>query len=359
LCQEKGAIKILVLGGSETAGVNCNDGINQLKECAWSARYKSWLQAKCPTAQVILDNQASGGTTTSASLPSLNLWLATNPDIVFVDFIVNDSFEAQENAQNLLAIYESLILQVRHIQKPIFLAFLISCALERCSSVRDIIFWVSTVHDVGIVSYYDVAHCAAHLSGTNVSLFWDTTGTHPSWKVHQLMADTLAYVTAFHSFTEGKANTTLAYTEVLENLNSCMSPMSLYIARSPPLIGITSNGWHLEEDRPGKPGWITYSNSSSITYDVCFGEHPRLMVTWLRSYEGLGNVRMTLNGKNVLLPGLWTSSMDQSHVSQAFMHTFQVQRNELQVELGLSGVLGFSIPPHTNHTLKFETTPDQ
>ena len=356
-CQEASALDILVVGGSETAGVNCDDGLTQLKDCAWGARYKSWLLATCPSSQVNVDNQASGGTTMSSALPVMSTWLARRPDIIFIDFIVNDSFEPQENAKNLIAIYEAFILQARRYEKPVFPAFIITCALEKCAPVRDIIFWVSAVHDVAIVSYYDVAHCAAQLSGeTNVNLFWDTSGTHPSWKAHQLIADTLAYVTAMNSVLTSSANATLANADVLATFNTCMSPTSSYMAQSPPTEGITMNAWKLEEDRPGKPGWITYSDSSRIAYDVRFGERPRLMVTWLRSYAGLGNVRMTLNGRSVILPGLWSQA--QLHVSQAFMHTFQVQRNELQTNIGLSGVLGFSILPNTNHVLTFETTPD-
>ena len=259
-CDQSITLEILVVGGSETAGVECHDGVTKLKDCAWSARYKSWLSATCPSARIQLDNQASGGTTMSSALPVLSTWLARKPDIVFIDFVVNDSFEPQENAKNLIAIYEAFIMQVRHHENPVFPAFIIACALEKCSPVRDIILWVSKVHDVAIVSYYDVAHCAAQLNGksSNVSLFWDNKGPHPSWKVHQLIADTLSYVTVKSREVKNiSAYTTLASADVLATFHSCMTPSSAYIALSPPDAGIVMTAWRLEEDRPGKPGWIT------------------------------------------------------------------------------------------------------
>jgi hypothetical protein len=50
--------------------------------------------------------------------------------------------------------------------------------------------------------------------------------------------------------------------------------------------GITTKGdWRLFEDREGKPGWISTVFGSTITFPVTFGPNPRLMITYLRSYE--------------------------------------------------------------------------
>ena len=60
---------------------------------------------------------------------------------------------------------------------------------------------------------------------------------------------------------------------------------------------IQLSNWKLREDRKGKPGWITNSAESSIAFPMQFGAHPRLVVSYLKSYKGLGKVRMTLNNR--------------------------------------------------------------
>jgi hypothetical protein len=358
--------RILVVGGSETAGVQCEDGELKLKACAWPSRLARWLQTQFNQTRIVVDNQASGGTTITAALPVLGTWLSSAPDVVLVDFIVNDAFEPQDksSAGNLIAAYEAFIEQTRATHSEANLAFVITCALERCTHVRDIILWVSAIHNVVVFSFHDVAHCAVQMrSGDDgvLGVYWDVQGPHPSWRTHQLIADTISSIAGANlgCFEDTRASLTGA--DVLEKLRFCSTPSSLYSSAlaSAHGGGIMLRNWKLEEDRPGKLGWITHSNNSAITFNLTFGETPRLMVTWLKSYEKLGKVRMTLAGKSVELSGRYDVTTDHSaRVSQAFMHTFQVQKAELQTELGLSGVLGFGVQPHSNHSLLFETLPE-
>jgi hypothetical protein len=160
--------RVLVLGGSETAGVNCDDGVSKLKSCSWPHRLWHWLRHRFPGTRVVLDNQASGGSTTSVSLPSLGIWLSeSRPHLILADFIVNDAFEQQESTggirNNLLTVYEAFVRQVRAVSPTSKLVFVVSCTMGYCTAVRDVIELVSSVHGVGVVSYYDVAHCAAQL----------------------------------------------------------------------------------------------------------------------------------------------------------------------------------------------------
>ena len=348
-----GRLRVLVVGGSETAGVNCDDGETRHKACSWPARLGRWLES--PGFRVEVENQASGGTTISASFPSLGILLSNVPDIFIVDFVVNDAFETQDSGASLLSAYEAFIIRTR--RRGVFnLAFVVTCALEHCAKVRDVILWASTLHDVAFISYYDVAHCAAHLSGSGLHEFWDTDGTHPSWRVHQLIADTVAFVLA-ENILAFSSPLTLSETQAVHSYDFCSEPMTEYSAFIPPAAGVSAHQWSLEEDRPGKPGWITYQNNSSISFQVSFGASPRLAVTWLRSYIGLGDARMTLNGRSVVIHGLYDAS-DNLHVSQAFMHLFQAGKSGFQPELGLSGMLGFGVSPFSNQSILFETAPE-
>ena len=107
--QDVGRLRVLVVGGSETAGVNCDDGETRHKACSWPARLGRWLES--PGFRVEVDNQASGGTTISASFPSLGILLSNVPDIFIVDFVVNDAFETQDSGASLLSAYEAFIIR--------------------------------------------------------------------------------------------------------------------------------------------------------------------------------------------------------------------------------------------------------
>ena len=72
------------------------------------------------------------------------------------------------------------------------------------------------------------------------------------------------------------------------------------------------------------------------------------------SYTTLSNVRMTLNGRSVVLRGLWDDT--RTRVSQSSVATFQVQRSEFQELRGdssFAGLIGFSVLPFSKHAVEF------
>ena len=95
-------IGILILGGSVTAGVNCEQENLSMKTCAWPYRFKHWLQSYFPEKVFNLQNKARGGTQTAAALGSITTLVKIRsiltdkliyPDLIISDFSFNDMFE--------------------------------------------------------------------------------------------------------------------------------------------------------------------------------------------------------------------------------------------------------------------------
>ena len=93
-------IRVAVLGGSEAAGTGCDDGTTRLAACSWSARFVRWLSRAYPETSIEYENHGAGGTTTAGVLPSLRPILEgpgrAALDLVLIDFLANDAFEAQD-----------------------------------------------------------------------------------------------------------------------------------------------------------------------------------------------------------------------------------------------------------------------
>lgn len=378
----RGSVRILVLGGSETAGGNCNDGVTWSKSCAWPARFAAWLREQFSTVDVRVDNQASGGSTISTALPSLSTWLSEPYDVVLIDFIVNGASLLAAACPPPLLTHRRFLgaagigrltrgdlrgVRVAGASHPegSCRRVVVTCALPICTRLRDIIAYVAAVHSVATVSFYDVASCAAHVNtprgadGAELERmmlkYWDAgTGRpdpHPLWMTHQAITEMLAHATYANIGCAGTASSrsSIMLAAALAQYELCTKPAAMFSAFAPPASGVTLQGWQLIEDRPGKPGWITESPSSHIMFDVQFGTTPRLMVVWLKSYKDLGSVLMRLNGLEVTLPGLYDPSSGMQ-VSQNFLQTFQVQRNIFQGSWLEGGLLGFNITQHSRHT---------
>jgi hypothetical protein len=401
--------KVLVLGGSETAGVDCVNDLVSRKECAWSARAVSWMQAAFPCADISLYNYASGGTTISSGMASLHVWLQNPPDsdLLLVDFIVNDAFSLEQFISSkpgpvptsLSAAYEQFILQTRAARPDLEIVFVNTCALPRCSGVAAEIEAIAAHYGIPVISYAAVVKSASltpELCGKDAWPYWwgDVKIAHTRWQVHQLMAEMVqdCVVQRWGSYcavgTRARVPvsllpmlrpaTTLNDASDLQKVSTCDSPTTFYSAleligrakRGEALEGIEAHNWPLTEDRANKPGFIAESSDAEIKFAVRFGTNPRLILTYLRSYEGLGNVQMSFVGipfppelggaasgiRLIELKGLYApdSADFAAHVSQTFLASFQVHQEGFQDYLGLDGVLGWGIQPGSSHTLRFK-----
>jgi|EP00966_Prymnesium_polylepis_P034830 hypothetical protein len=101
-----GPMRISVLRGSVAAGTHCVDAPNQpsLRNCSWSSRLAALLSHAFPAAHGSYSNLARGGTTVLTALGTIRslVCLRDNataqvspPDIIVLDFAVNDVHEAK------------------------------------------------------------------------------------------------------------------------------------------------------------------------------------------------------------------------------------------------------------------------
>jgi len=365
------SFKTVVIGGSETAGIECENEALKGKACAWSARLSEIMKLAFPGKELLLYNVASGGTTITAALASLAVWtrMPVDSDLLLVDFIVNDSWETQDmsigSLNNLFSGYERLIITVKKIRPDLEIVFVNTCSLEKCHRVNNIIKFVAGHHGIAVISYTDLAMGLAEISGQGdlPSVYWGTKNTHPPWTVHQLIGETVWGCIQQHWDAQcdpsyDSETKPLSSATSLEKLDTCDVPRSQFSAFAPPTTDVHYNEWALNEDRPGKPGWISTSYSSTISFNVTFGSHPRLVLTYLRSYTGLGTAEMWFSSipeRRLPLHGLYAPEEPQhgGNTSQSFLLIMNVQMHDFQPEWGLGGILGFGIAPFSTHTLNF------
>ena len=90
--QSDHALKVVFLGGSITDGVGQNNGL------PWRTRVMNWLETTYPSTSFTFTNSAISGTGSEFGVFRTDRHvLAHNPDLVFVEFGVNDSEQEQIN----------------------------------------------------------------------------------------------------------------------------------------------------------------------------------------------------------------------------------------------------------------------
>ena len=112
-------LTIAYFGGSITEGYNASDPART----SWRALTTGWLQAQLPTREIREINAAIGGT--GSDLGAFRLRrdvLAGQPDVVFIEFVVNDKDTAPERIQRAL---EGILRAIRREQPAarIYLVF--------------------------------------------------------------------------------------------------------------------------------------------------------------------------------------------------------------------------------------------
>ena len=145
------------MGGSLTAGAECDENGKVLKLCAWPMRFADWFRTQYPHIRVNLFNHGFGGTPTQAAIPMIAHW--PKADIVLLDYVVNDINDA---VGNLAPVYLAFIDQFRQVQPDAALFYVNSCAIKHCSTIRNLIMWISASQGVPMLSFWDVIQCSAY-----------------------------------------------------------------------------------------------------------------------------------------------------------------------------------------------------
>ena len=120
---------------------------------------------------------------------------------------------------------------------------------------------------------------------------------------------------------------------------------------------VGQGNWSLYEDRPGKPGWISTEKNSTLNVQVKTGEQPRVIIGFLRSYENVGNVHLSVQPgieKKMVLRGIHKEKTSQ--IYPLMLGIYMAGRGRIQ-EMGLGG--GWIVKPYSNVTLTFVTLEDK
>jgi hypothetical protein len=377
-------LTVVVLGGSMTGGALCKQslvGFELDSKCAWAHRVEYWLKAAFPTEDVVLYNLARGGTQTEVALTSLYIQISglpRPPDIILTDFAINDIHEFAGNAGHesavvaatgaaggqvakAAAIAETLIQELAELF-PLAVHAMVFSHCPACAT-SEILHSMADVAHYTKTAVIDSRHLCEGWpvlkDKTNDCPYWSKNDKHPDYRSHQVLADVAVFAIRKGLLPEcvGPAGTFSA-PDLLEQVPKCMRPTttwSSYEEFAKPSNG-DRGGWLLMEDRKGKPGWIATENGAKATFSVTFGQLPVLTITYLRSYEGMGKAKISLNGRHVLLEGLWEKRMStsQTFFSQAYSHLVQ---NKHASDNDHYGVLGFAVEPRAvlDLTVEFQS----
>ena len=117
--------------------------------------------------------------------------------------------------------------------------------------------------------------------------------------------------------------------------------------------GSVANGtWHLSEDRPGKPGWISSgAPGATLTFPVAFGAEPRLWMIYEKGYDGFGTADLIVGKVK------WSKALAVSGKRTDGLNVTQAEVLHLSSgEWGMLGTCCFDVVPHSNTTLRLRST---
>ena len=171
-------VTIAYLGGSITQGTGADN------ENCYAALTTKWIESQYPDAKVNYVNAGIGATGSYIGVHRCDAQvLSHDPDLVFIDFSVND--ESQNNAINKLT-YEGLIRKIwKHSSNPGIIC--IAMTQDNGTSVQECHGEVTEKYSVPFVSYHDAM---LNFLNTNDIQWSDISGDniHPNMSGHAILS---------------------------------------------------------------------------------------------------------------------------------------------------------------------------
>ena len=171
-------VTIAYLGGSITQGTGADN------ENCYAALTTKWIENQYPDAKVNYVNAGIGATGSYIGVHRCDAQvLSHDPDLVFIDFSVND--ESQNNAINKLT-YEGLIRKIwKHSSNPGIIC--IAMTQDNGTSVQECHGEVTEKYSVPFVSYHDAM---LNFLNTNDVQWSDISGDniHPNMSAHAILS---------------------------------------------------------------------------------------------------------------------------------------------------------------------------
>ena len=352
-------VTVAVFGDSAPHGTDCAHpewplnfpAVDADVRCAWPGRFADYLRAALPHSHVSLVDLTISGAPMGVTLSRLSEFShslrGATAGVAFVDHTAND--EVSTNAAQTTAVYEAFIAEWRELHFALDVVFVAACVA--CPRVSAAIAAVANAHDVPFISYAAFIDTCRLFTpdGGDFSVTRLSPGApllrsnpmHPPWHVHALIGEVVGscFAAAWAAACDGRAAHSAALEEtvladkgeVLRLTPSAQCPTMRASYEADVAAGLrctsatpnaaaatacdaasalpsSSNAWPLVEDRPGKWGWVSTSVAASITVNVSFSSSPRLIITYLKSYEGLGSAVFSMRrvADGIMLPGHFT-----------------------------------------------------
>jgi len=321
---------IVNFGGSVAEGSGCDEQVDNITkdskkfypswheghECNYALMLARRLNRTFP-ANVVLRNLAASGRTMIANLAHVRAVLGSST--VKADLILFDHARNDQNTKKL-SVAEKSAESIRVVTAD---TLQIATCLQPQAQVVLILLMD---HDPRFKNFVGIAYKAAAIS-RGVPLV-DVQGVfirfgkgkiwqgafHPHWQTHAYVADLFSYrinleMAAMETSGASERVCVGPHAErgCMDFLNSpphgCTRPLSAFYA-SPSMFEMMNiprvhprmpvdGSWKLTEDVPGRPGFITTARSNSwIEFPVRFGAVPVLIITFLRSYENIGDAEV-------------------------------------------------------------------
>tara|TARA_B110001452_G_C15213882_1_gene421024 strand:+ start:105 stop:1400 length:1296 start_codon:yes stop_codon:yes gene_type:complete len=379
------AVNSIFLGGSVLNGNGCSDPAlpraSPPRLCAYPARFERWMQ-RCAGHSFHISNQATGATTTVSMLPQLpqHISPAPEPRLIVIDFSTNDAVYRTGDAGP--AFTDSPLVAAQEVQLHWLLSERPADAIllldSDCVPPSHGLYIGTREARARVAQHYKVAYLRFAtgfrdgISCSRAPPVWTRSmrGHHPGYESHQHVADLLALwlpellaaaarrrpaVTSLSVTNDAAAVTPLTSEGRRMEFEMCSMPLVTHSAADHEEawkgVQILAGTWSLDRTRADKPGWQTDEPGSALSFEMRFGEKPRLTVVYEQSYERFGDAELTMlprrpgeragtryKGKR-LLSGLATSNTTQAA--------------SLVVQVGTDD---WNVRPHGNATFVITTT---
>lgn len=320
-------VTIAVIGGSVVYGIGCKDGLDRTRmRCAWPGRLGRALCAMFPAAGVrIVD----------LSVPATNLhsFLTRSPeifkrekapaDLYIIDYNLNDRRVIKDTLVDVVTLIDILRRRAGGNAAILFLETLGHYGKHVPKAWRKQIpgtWHLSDVHSaifasLGVpwVSYRDAIWPVLRQGPERACFYegpignkteiepnvlyggyvcWDGK-VHPTWRVHQLLADIVS--TLFLRLARGEScRVSTAAPPIIPAQGQlphprqvCITPHTVLSSKNAAsfVASRAGIGWSFYEDVKGKPGWIGNVPGTTVSFDVNVSHAPMLSMTYLRSYD--------------------------------------------------------------------------
>ena len=263
-CARGDAVHVLVVGGSVAVGYAA-DGPPS------SAALVHWLEKTFPRAKIERTSLAQSGTDSFFFAAHLER-LSHKADLVIVDYLTNDLgiLDGDTTAHTMRAVVEKILraaLALPRAPAALLVGILrtVELTTARNFEFQDEVYQpLAEAYDVTLVSYRD-AIWPDFATPPPAAVYETRKGSHPTWYIHQLIADAMVYACALVMNDLGDAAEAppaipmapIFRDEAVDALSTCREPLTHLVGDGlrDGVAGAAPARWAWWDLRPTKEGW--------------------------------------------------------------------------------------------------------